>query len=78
MHCQKPCHMVCEQGGVKYWPELIMCPVDRLFPYYVTGACVRTDPPSCFFYLARCLFNPSSECCLISMQNHCHMDYWTA
>jgi hypothetical protein len=34
-----------EQGGVKYQFELIMCCVDHLFPYHVTGAYVRTDPP---------------------------------
>ncbi len=34
-----------EQGGVKYRLELIMCCVDHLFPYHVTGACVRTHPP---------------------------------
>ncbi len=42
-----PARMNSKQGGVKSWPELIMCRVDRLLPYHVIGACVRTDPPSC-------------------------------
>ncbi len=62
MHCQKPCSMDNTQGAVKYWPEPIMCPVDHQFPDHLTGACVRTDPPS-LFYLAGCLFNLSSEHC---------------
>jgi hypothetical protein len=35
-----------EQGGVKYWPERIMYCVDSLYPYHMTSACERTDPPS--------------------------------
>jgi hypothetical protein len=30
-----------QQGGAKYKNRLIMCHVDRLFPYHVTSACVR-------------------------------------
>jgi hypothetical protein len=44
-----PVHLVSEQGGVKTRPETIMCRVDRLFPYHVTGACVKNAPPP-FFY----------------------------
>jgi hypothetical protein len=40
-----PVLMVSEQGGVKSWPELIMCCVDHLFPNHVTGAHVRPPPP---------------------------------
>ncbi len=32
--------MISEQEGVKSRPE----PIERLFPYHVTGACVITDP----------------------------------
>jgi hypothetical protein len=41
-----PAGMNSEQGGVKYKTELIMCHIDHLFLYHVTGAWVRTDPPS--------------------------------
>ncbi len=63
-----PVRMISEQGVVKFWPELIVCRVDRLSPYHVTGSCVRTDP-SCF-YLVGGLFNLISDHCLISTQNH--------
>jgi hypothetical protein len=69
--------MISEQGGVKSRPEPIVRRVDHLFPYYMTCACVRTDPPPRIFYLAGCLFNPSSVRCLISIQNRCHMDLWS-
>jgi hypothetical protein len=68
-----PADMNSEQGGVKYQPKPFTCRIDCLFPYHVTGACVRTNPPSVFF-LAGCLFNRNSKHCLISTQNRCHMD----
>jgi hypothetical protein len=43
-----PVRINSDQGGVKYWPELIMCGIDHLFPYHMTGACVSTDPPPSF------------------------------
>jgi hypothetical protein len=73
MHCWKSCGMDSKQGDVKYWPGPIMYPVDCLFPYHVTSACVKTNLPS-LVYLAGCLFNLSSEYCLISTHNCCHMD----
>jgi hypothetical protein len=50
MHCRKPCRMDSKQEGVKYWPELIVCCIDRPFSYHVTSACVRTDPPPHFLF----------------------------
>jgi hypothetical protein len=37
-----PVCMISKQGGVKSWPNLIVCHVDRLFPYHMTGTCERT------------------------------------
>ncbi len=53
-----------------------MCCINRPFPYHITDACVRTNCPN-LFYLAHCLFYPSSERCLISTQNCCCMDLWS-
>jgi hypothetical protein len=55
---RNPARMNSEQGGVKSWPEPLMCRIDCPFPNYMTGGCVRTDPPL-IFYLAGCLFNLS-------------------
>jgi hypothetical protein len=77
MHCRSPATWIASREVlIKYRPKLIMCHVDHLFPYHVTSACVRTDPPS--FLLASCLFNLSYQQCLISTQNLCHMDLWSA
>jgi hypothetical protein len=54
----------------------VVLTVDHLFSYQVTGACVRTDP-RLIFYLTGRLFKLSSEHCLISTQNLCHMDLWS-
>ncbi len=42
---ENPVHMNSVQGGVKSGHEPTMCHVDCLFPYHMTSACVRTDPP---------------------------------
>jgi hypothetical protein len=54
--------MINKQGGVKPRPGLIMCCVDRLFPYHVTSACVGTDlPPLTFTWLIAYLKGLSHE-----------------
>ncbi len=76
--CIGPVCLVSEQKGVKTQPETNMCRVDRLFLYHVTSACVKSDPPPLSLTLAGCLFNLSSERCLISNQNRHHMDLCSA
>jgi hypothetical protein len=39
--------------------------------------CMCENWPPSFFYLADGLFNLSSERCLISTQNRCHIDLWS-
>jgi hypothetical protein len=39
-----PACIISKEGGAKSRPEQIMCHVDGLFPYHVTGACVKTNP----------------------------------
>ncbi len=66
--------MKSKQRGVKCWPELITVLHWQSFSLS-RGQCMgENQSPLPVFNLAGCLFNLSSERCLISTQNRCHID----
>ncbi len=72
MHCQKPCRMDTKLGGIN---KLALADYVSQWPWPVH---LWEQIPLLYFYLAGYLFNLNSGRCLISTQNHCHMDLWSA